>query len=169
MSGVADVHRLLDGLAEMMERAKGEVEELKPEELLYIGVSGWIMRRDDGFYVDVWRGHEAHATIEKYVEMVKENRHFLDMYAKSLSPTKILILLAAYGDGATEGEIGQAVGLRGGALHYHLRDLLFLGLLEKKGRGKYRTTKYGTFVIRSAISAIRKFKRSVEEAEQEEF
>ncbi len=169
MSDLDRIHRLLDELAGMMERAKEEVKELSPGELVELSVSGWILREEKGYRVDVWRGHETKVTVDHYVDMVRENRHFLDMYAKTLTPTKILILLAAYGRGASESEIGEAVNLRGGALHYHLRDLLFLGLLEKTGRGKYRTTKYGNFVIRSAISAIRKFKRSVEEAEREDF
>jgi predicted transcriptional regulator len=165
MSDMASLSKLLDDLAGMMEHAKTELKELRPGELLHLSLSGWIMRLELGYHVDVWRGHEKGKTIDDYITMIQENQDFLELYAKTLTPKKVLILLTAYGQGATESEIGKAVALHGGALHYHLKDLLYLGLLEKTGRGMYRTTRYGTFVIRSALSAIRKFKRSIHDSE----
>jgi len=160
MVGVEEVLEVLeDTKKRTIERAKEAVKELKPGEVAYVGVSGWIKRNDDGYHVDIWRGFEI-TTMERLKKQIKENSHFLELYAKSLSPVKVLILLEAY-EGASEGQISEAVGLRGGALHYHLRDLLYLGLLKKESRGKYRTTKYGSFVIRTALSAIRKFRESV--------
>lgn len=146
---------------DIIDTAMEQLEEMKPGEVVELFVSGWIVRKDEGYRIGIWRGL-GRGTMSEYADMVKENTEFLELYAKSLTPTKVLILLRAY-DGASEGELSEFVGLKGGALHYHIRDLIYLGLLKKKERGHYETTRYGEFVIRTAISAIRKFKRSVEQ------
>ena len=93
--------------------------------------------------------------------MIENNREFLELFAKALTPVKVKILLLAYG-GINEGELSRKTGLQGGALHYHIKDLLMLGLLERAKRGIYYSTKYGDFVVRSAISAIRTFRESIQ-------
>jgi len=143
-----------------LDRAGKELDSIKEDEILEILVSGWISKTRKGYLVDIWRGF-GRESLDKYCEIVRENAEFLDLYAKSLTPTKVLILLRAY-NGATESELSEFMHLKGGALHYHLRDLVYLGLLKKEERGFYKTTRYGNFVIRSAISAIRKFRKSVE-------
>ncbi len=158
------LHVVEDFIEGLKENTLKNIKELREGEMAEFSISGWVKRNGDGYRVGIWRGYAKVNGIDEYVEMVDENREFLELYAKSLTPSKVKILLLAY-DGISEGELSQRTGLRGGALHYHLRDLLLLGLLEKRGRGKYYTTKYGSFVIRSAISAIRKFKESVREVD----
>jgi len=161
--GVDEIIRVLDETVDFtIGKAKREIKELKEGKIIEISISGWIEKKREGYRADIWRGHSFGETIEGYMDLIRENTTFMEMYAKTLTPTKILILLAAY-DGATETKLSDVVGLKGGALHYHIRDLLYLGLLEKQGRGMYKTTKYGSFVIRTAISAIRKFKKASKE------
>ncbi len=149
---------------DVIERAEKELHTLRPNEVIELFVSGWIIRKEDGERVGIWYSFSKQ-TLDEYIEMVREKVEFLDLYAKSLTPTKILILLKAY-DGASESELAEFVGLKGGALHYHLRDLIYLGLLKRTSRGFYETTKYGSFVIRTAVSAIRKFERSLEKEDK---
>ena len=161
-----ELEDVLEEVGEIFEsierRTLRRIRELGLGEIAEFSIIGWVKRHENGYGIDIWRGVGKARNIGEYVDMVEQNREFLDLYSKSLNPTKIKILLLAY-DGISEGELSEKIGLRGGALHYHLKDLLMLGLLERTGRGKYRTTKYGSFVIRSAISAIRKFKESVRE------
>ena len=158
-----EVERLLD---ELKKKTLENIRELEVGEIAEMSLSGWVKRESDSDYrIGIWRGFGKAKGIEEYLRMVEEYSEFVELFAKSLSPTRIKILLLAY-DGITEGELSEKLKLRGGALHYHLRDLLALGLLKKERRGYYITTKYGNFVSRTAISAIRKFKESLRRQEE---
>ena len=161
-----EVLNILDETEEVsISKARKALDIAKDGSILGIYVSGWIQKLKDGsFRVDIWRGFEERESLEELAQQIRSNYDFLELYAKSLTPVKLLILLRAY-QGATETELSEYVHLRGGALHYHIRDLTHLSLLRKEGRGRYITTKYGSFVVRTALSALRKFERSIEEAE----
>ena len=140
-----------------------DIRELEEGEIAEVFISGWVTRnREEEYRIDIWWGEGKAKGFDEYLELVDKNREFLEMYASSLSPTRVKILLLAY-KGINEGELSEKVGLKGGALHYHLRSLIALGLIKREDRGFYVTTKYGSYVIRTAIGAVRKFRRSVEE------
>ncbi len=159
-----DRERLTEELGNWLEELRRRViqgmKELEKGEILEISVSGWVQAKENGYRVDIWRDTDKISGMEEYIAIVDDNKEFLELYSKSLTPTKVKILLMAF-EGINEGELSEKTGLRGGALHYHLRDLVLLGLLEKRERGRYITTKYGSFVARSAISAIRRFRASL--------
>ncbi len=148
-------------LNELKEKSIENIQKLKIGEIAEMSVSGWVKREAENEYrIGIWRGFGIAKGIEEYVEMVGRYSEFVDLFSKSVSPTRVKILLLAY-DGITEGELSERLNLRGGALHYHLRDLLALGLLKREKRGYYITTKYGNYVSRAVISAIRKFRESL--------
>ncbi len=151
---------------DVLENAKRTLTDLKDGEIIEVGISGWVERKGDGYKSDIWYGVEKLDGIDTVAEHISKHSDLLETFSKSLTLSKIKILAYAY-NGASESELSEKTGLRGGALHYHLKDLLLLNLLRKNGRGQYETTRYGSRVLHTAVIAIRTFRRALEEGDEQ--
>lgn len=74
----------------------------------------------------------------------------------------------------SSGELAETMGMAGGHLHHHLRDLLSLGLIKKDDEGRYSATHFGINAYMTAAALHRRlsytnrqgFKRNLDELDR---
>ncbi len=154
----------LEGLIEEFAKNVAAVKTGKAE-LAIINISGFFFKRNGSERNSFWSG-TFKSTLNELLETVVKGDTELDTLSRALNPKRVAILLACIG-GASESELAERLGLKGGALHHHIKELLLTGLLKKEGRGKYKTTKFGNFVVTVALSGIRTLQKAEEGGEEE--